>query len=161
MKQAAEKAKSLDPKKVAEAMHSGMTFDTVIGPISYDKKGDRTTRRLRLVHLEERSRRQDQLRAERLLIRSPRGGSALSGRTLRMNGKPALSGGFLFAHSPDLAELRKRLDQPQRNALKAAGQKQNAGRDEQDADGLLDPAELRAQMARGADERADRGGGEQ
>jgi branched-chain amino acid transport system substrate-binding protein len=42
MKQAAEKAKSLDPKKIAEAMHSGMTFNTVIGPISYDKKGDRT-----------------------------------------------------------------------------------------------------------------------
>src|SRR6476659_2920732 len=31
MKQAAEKAKSLDPKKVAEAMHSGMPFHTVIG----------------------------------------------------------------------------------------------------------------------------------
>ena len=31
IKQAAEKAKSLDPKKVAEAMHSGMTFNTVIG----------------------------------------------------------------------------------------------------------------------------------
>src|SRR3984893_6442343 len=43
MKQAAEKAKSLDPKKVAEAMHSGMTFNTVIGPIAYDKKGDRTS----------------------------------------------------------------------------------------------------------------------
>jgi branched-chain amino acid transport system substrate-binding protein len=43
MKQAAEKAKSLDPKKVAEAMHSGMTFHTVIGDIAYDKKGDRTS----------------------------------------------------------------------------------------------------------------------
>jgi branched-chain amino acid transport system substrate-binding protein len=43
MKQAAEKANSLDPKKVAEAMHSGMAFHTVIGDISYDKKGDRTT----------------------------------------------------------------------------------------------------------------------
>jgi branched-chain amino acid transport system substrate-binding protein len=43
MKQAAEKAKSLDPKKVAEVMHSGMSFDTVIGPIAYDKKGDRTS----------------------------------------------------------------------------------------------------------------------
>jgi len=42
-KQAAEKAKSLDPKKVAEAMHSGMTFHTVIGDIAYDKKGDRTS----------------------------------------------------------------------------------------------------------------------
>jgi branched-chain amino acid transport system substrate-binding protein len=41
-KQAAEAAKSLDPKKVAEKMHSGMTFKTVLGDISYDKKGDRT-----------------------------------------------------------------------------------------------------------------------
>jgi branched-chain amino acid transport system substrate-binding protein len=41
-KQAAEKANSLDPKKVAEAMHSGMVFKTVIGDISYDKKGDIT-----------------------------------------------------------------------------------------------------------------------
>jgi branched-chain amino acid transport system substrate-binding protein len=43
IKQAAEKAKSLDPKKVAEVMHSGMSFKTVIGDIAYDKKGDRTT----------------------------------------------------------------------------------------------------------------------
>jgi branched-chain amino acid transport system substrate-binding protein len=43
IKQAAEKANSLDPKKVAETMHSGMTFKTVIGDISFDKKGDRTT----------------------------------------------------------------------------------------------------------------------
>jgi branched-chain amino acid transport system substrate-binding protein len=42
-KQAAEAAKSLDPKKVAEKMHSGMTFKTVLGDISYDKKGDRTS----------------------------------------------------------------------------------------------------------------------
>jgi branched-chain amino acid transport system substrate-binding protein len=42
-KQAAEKAKSLAPKKMAEVMHSGMPFHTVLGDISYDKKGDRTT----------------------------------------------------------------------------------------------------------------------
>jgi branched-chain amino acid transport system substrate-binding protein len=42
IKQAAEAAKSLDPKKVAEKMHSGMKFNTVLGPISYDKKGDIT-----------------------------------------------------------------------------------------------------------------------
>ena len=42
IKQAAEKANSLDPKKVADAMHSGMTFKTVIGDIAYDKKGDIT-----------------------------------------------------------------------------------------------------------------------
>jgi branched-chain amino acid transport system substrate-binding protein len=41
-KQAAEAAKSVDPKKVAEKMHSGMHFKTVLGDISYDKKGDIT-----------------------------------------------------------------------------------------------------------------------
>ncbi len=41
-KQAAEEAKSLDPKKVAEVMRSGKSFKTVIGDISYDKKGDIT-----------------------------------------------------------------------------------------------------------------------
>lgn len=40
--QAATAAKSLDPKKVAEKMHSGMNFKTVIGDIAYDKKGDIT-----------------------------------------------------------------------------------------------------------------------
>ena len=42
IKQAAEAAKSLDPKKVADKMHSGMKFKTVLGDISYDKKGDIT-----------------------------------------------------------------------------------------------------------------------
>ena len=42
IKQAAEAAKSLDPKKVAEKMHSGMKFKTVLGDIAYDKKGDIT-----------------------------------------------------------------------------------------------------------------------
>ena len=40
IKQAAEQAKSLDPKKVAEVMHSGKPFNTVLGDISFDKKGD-------------------------------------------------------------------------------------------------------------------------
>ena len=40
--QAAEAAKSLDPKKVAEKIHSGMKFKTVLGDLSYDKKGDIT-----------------------------------------------------------------------------------------------------------------------
>lgn len=42
IKQAIEKAQSLDPKKVAEVLHSGQVFNTVIGDISYDKKGDIT-----------------------------------------------------------------------------------------------------------------------
>jgi branched-chain amino acid transport system substrate-binding protein len=39
---AATAAKSLDPKKVAEKIHSGMKFKTVLGDLSYDKKGDIT-----------------------------------------------------------------------------------------------------------------------
>jgi branched-chain amino acid transport system substrate-binding protein len=42
IKQAAEAAKSLDPKKVAAQMKSGQKFKTVIGELSYDKKGDIT-----------------------------------------------------------------------------------------------------------------------
>jgi branched-chain amino acid transport system substrate-binding protein len=42
IKQAAEQAKSLDPKKVAEVMHSGKVFNTVLGDLSFDKKGDVT-----------------------------------------------------------------------------------------------------------------------
>jgi branched-chain amino acid transport system substrate-binding protein len=42
IKQAAEAAKSLDPKKVAEKMHSGMPFKTVLGDLSFNSKGDIT-----------------------------------------------------------------------------------------------------------------------
>jgi branched-chain amino acid transport system substrate-binding protein len=42
IKEAAERAKSLDPKKVADVMHSGVRFKTAIGDISYNKKGDIT-----------------------------------------------------------------------------------------------------------------------
>lgn len=41
MKQAAEKAGAIDPKKMADVIHSGMTFKTVLGDLAYDKKGDR------------------------------------------------------------------------------------------------------------------------
>ena len=40
IKQAAEAAKSVEPKKVAEVMHSGKVFNTVLGDVSFDKKGD-------------------------------------------------------------------------------------------------------------------------
>jgi branched-chain amino acid transport system substrate-binding protein len=42
LKQAAEQAKSLDPKKVAELMHAGKPFNTALGELSFDKKGDVT-----------------------------------------------------------------------------------------------------------------------
>jgi branched-chain amino acid transport system substrate-binding protein len=41
MAQAAAEAKSLDSKKMADVMHSGKVFKTVLGDISYDTKGDR------------------------------------------------------------------------------------------------------------------------
>jgi branched-chain amino acid transport system substrate-binding protein len=37
---AAETAGTTDPQKVAEAIHSGKSFDTVIGALTYDAKGD-------------------------------------------------------------------------------------------------------------------------
>jgi branched-chain amino acid transport system substrate-binding protein len=40
--QGIEAAKSTDPKKVAEVVRSGRTFDTVLGNLSFDKKGDIT-----------------------------------------------------------------------------------------------------------------------
>jgi branched-chain amino acid transport system substrate-binding protein len=40
IKQAAEKAGTLDPRKVAAVMRGGMSFDTVLGSLSFDKKGD-------------------------------------------------------------------------------------------------------------------------
>jgi branched-chain amino acid transport system substrate-binding protein len=40
--QAMDKARSIDPKAVAEAIHSGMSFSTVLGTISYDAAGDVT-----------------------------------------------------------------------------------------------------------------------
>jgi branched-chain amino acid transport system substrate-binding protein len=41
LKQAAETAKSLDAKKIAGVIHSGRTFETALGPIAFDGKGDR------------------------------------------------------------------------------------------------------------------------
>lgn len=38
--QSANAIQSTDPEKIAEYMHSGHVFDTVIGKISYDKRGD-------------------------------------------------------------------------------------------------------------------------
>ena len=39
----ARKAGSVDAKKVAEVLHGGGTWNTVIGPITFDKKGDITS----------------------------------------------------------------------------------------------------------------------
>jgi branched-chain amino acid transport system substrate-binding protein len=41
--QAAEQAKAMDTKKIAEVMNSGKPFKTALGDISFDKKGDRTS----------------------------------------------------------------------------------------------------------------------
>ena len=41
--EAANKAKSIDGKKVADALKGGQAWDSVLGPITFDKKGDITT----------------------------------------------------------------------------------------------------------------------
>jgi branched-chain amino acid transport system substrate-binding protein len=41
IQQAAETARSLDPKRVAAVIRSGRTFQTVIGPLSFNAQGDR------------------------------------------------------------------------------------------------------------------------
>lgn len=40
--EAAKRANSLDPKKIADEMKKGVAFNTVLGEIAYDRKGDRT-----------------------------------------------------------------------------------------------------------------------
>lgn len=40
IKQAIEATKSVDPKTVAAYMRTGVTFNTVIGPLAFDEKGD-------------------------------------------------------------------------------------------------------------------------
>ena len=95
MKQAAEKAKSLDPKKIAEIMHSGMTFHTVIGDIAYDKKGDRTTVDYVWYVWKKGARRQDHLRAEQVV--SPSGCRRAMSRSPAfaiMRGPPETAGSF-------------------------------------------------------------------
>ena len=41
--EAAKKANTTDPKKLSELMRTGQTWSTVLGPITFDKKGDITT----------------------------------------------------------------------------------------------------------------------
>jgi branched-chain amino acid transport system substrate-binding protein len=41
IQEAAAAARSLDPHKVAAALHGGRPFDTVLGPLRFDAKGDR------------------------------------------------------------------------------------------------------------------------
>lgn len=41
--EAAKKAGTVDPKKVADTLRGGTAFNTVLGPLSFDKKGDVTT----------------------------------------------------------------------------------------------------------------------
>ena len=40
MAEAAEAVKSVDPHKMADYMHTGKVFHTVLGDLSFDKKGD-------------------------------------------------------------------------------------------------------------------------
>jgi branched-chain amino acid transport system substrate-binding protein len=43
LKQAAEETKSIDGRTLAAIMHEGRPFQTVLGPVVFNKKGDSTT----------------------------------------------------------------------------------------------------------------------
>ena len=120
MAQAAEKAKSLDPKKVAEAMHSGMTFKTVIGDHRLRQEGRHHPSRLHALYVEEGQRRQDHLRRE---LRSSQGksGKGAFGRPFSLSsaqatsGRPAgsdvsASGGAPGPSSPPIRHRRDRFE---------------------------------------------------
>ena len=141
---AAEAAKSLDPQKIADVMHSGMAFKTVIGDISYDAKGDRTTRRLCLVRLVEGRGRQDHLSSAVVIAESPFGlaSEILEARRKRRASFFA-SGNLLPLREKDISptpQPRKGLDQPEGDALQPAGQEHHAGEHQQRADRLLSRA---------------------
>lgn len=51
---AATQAQSTDPARLAAALHTGTTYDTVLGPLSFDNKGDLKTEALS-VHVWRRS----------------------------------------------------------------------------------------------------------
>ena len=112
IKQAAEAAKSLDPKKVAEKMHSGMKFKTVIGDISYDKKGDIT--RLDYVMYVWKKNADGKI----TYVECPAAIAARRSKprsTDNAKSPPSPAGFFLCALGVELADLaqrRKRLQQP-------------------------------------------------
>lgn len=43
LQQAAQQARTVDPRRMADVMHAGQPFQTVLGDIAFDAKGDRTT----------------------------------------------------------------------------------------------------------------------
>ena len=88
---AAADAKSLDPKKVAEATKAGKAFKTVIGDSGLRQEGRHHAPRLRDVRLEEGRRRQDHLR--RAMSGNPRGlcgGAWLAANREAAHGLPPL-----------------------------------------------------------------------
>jgi hypothetical protein len=95
IKQAAEAAKSLDPKKVAEKMHSGMQFKTVLGDISYDKKGDITKLDYVMYVWKKDPQRQDNVRRMPLAPIAPRSNS----RSPRNSESPPVGGLSFFTRS--------------------------------------------------------------
>ena len=122
IKQAAEAAKSLDPKKVAEKMHSGMQFKTVIGDISYDKKGDITSLDYVMYIWKKDSERQDHLRRmPRIRLHQ----SQIGRRVVLLKSPPT---GGLF--SSDLAEGGECFEQPYADLVYAAGQERQARQDQ-------------------------------
>src|SRR5262249_10097922 len=123
IKQAAEAAKSLDPKKVAEKMHSGMQFKTVLGDISYDKKGD-ITKLDYVMYIWKKDPSGKITYAE-----CPGSDCTKVKYSVALNPKARRLAGFPF--SPDLSKSRKRFEQPYAHLVDAPRQKGNPRQHEQ------------------------------
>ena len=103
IKQAAEAAKSLDPKKVADKMHSGMNVQDRDRRHLLRQEGRHHPARLRHVRLEKGRQRQDHLRRVAEVRLHDVCGRAFASETARR------AGGQFCRRSADLAQRRERL----------------------------------------------------
>ena len=140
IKQAAEAAKSADPKKVADMMHSGMSFKTVLGDIAYDKKGDIT----KLDYVMYIWKKDSAARSLTSSVRTP------AARCRRLSS----------AHASDreLAEIGKGIEEPASGVGNPAGEKCDAGEHQQPAHGFFHDAEIGAKPRQEGGEGFDREG---
>src|SRR5262249_46561256 len=135
IKQAAEAAKSLDPKKIAEKMHSGMQFKTVLGDISYDKKGDIT----KLDYVMYIWKKDPSGKITYVECPGSDCSKVKKSIALLRNKSPPIGG---LSFSTDLAKNRKCFEQPHAHLVDTAGEERDPGQHEQCPHGLLDTVEV-------------------
>ena len=161
IKQAAEAAKSLDPKKVAEKMHSGMKFKTVLGDLAFDKKGD-ITKLDYVMYLWKKD-----ASGKITYVECPGSDcceNEVGGAPVNRGHGPGSNAGAFFRgakrSSADPAERRKRLQQPHAHLVDAAGEEGDAGEHQKRAHRLLDAMQIILEAREKCRERLDGEGGD-